>query len=136
MSANASCLSVQNIVSSNLLYKNVKIKIYRTVILPVVLYGRETCSLTLREKRRLRVFENRVYRRIFGPNRDEETGKWRKLHNEDMNDPYPSPNIVRVIRSSRMRWGCHMAHMGSRIVVHRVFVGNVRKRPLGRPRRR
>jgi len=81
------------------LSKNIKIKIYRTVILPVVLYGCETWSLTLREERRLRVFENRVLRRIFGPKRDEVTGYWRKLHNEKLNDLYCPPNIVRVIKS-------------------------------------
>jgi len=77
---------VQNILSSNLLSKNVKIKIYRTVILPVLLYGCKTWSLTLREELRLRVFENRVLRRIFGPTRDEVTVEWRILHNEELND--------------------------------------------------
>jgi len=76
-----------------LLSKNLKIKIYRTVILPLVLYGCETWSLTLREERRLRVFGNRVLRRIFGPKRDEVTREWRKLHNEEPNDLYPSPSI-------------------------------------------
>jgi len=88
---------VQNLLSSSLLSKNLKIKIYRTTILHVVLYGCETWSLTLREERRLRVFENRVFRRIFGPKRDEVTGEWRKLRNEELNDLYSSPNIVRVI---------------------------------------
>jgi len=78
--------SVQNLLSSSLLSKNLKIKIYRTIILPVVLYGCETWSLTLREERGLRVFENRVLRRIFGPKRDEVTGEWRKLHTEELND--------------------------------------------------
>ena len=78
--------SVQNLLSSRLLSKNVKIKIYRTIILPVVLYGCETWSLTLREERRLRVFENMVLRRIFGPRRDEVTGDWRGLHNEELNE--------------------------------------------------
>jgi len=82
---NACCHSVQNLLSSSLLSKNLKIKIYRTVILPVVLYGCETWSLTLREERSLRVFENRVLRRIFGPKRDEATWEWRKLHNEELN---------------------------------------------------
>jgi len=76
---------------------------YRTIILPVVLYGRETWSLTLREERKLRVFENMVLRRIFGPRRDEVTGEWRRLLNKQLNDLYSSPNIVRVIKSRRMR---------------------------------
>ena len=87
---------MQNLLSSSLLSKNLKIKIYRTIILPV-LYGCETWSLSLREEHRLRVFENSVLRRIFGPKRDGVTGEWRKLHNEELNDLYSSPNIVRVI---------------------------------------
>jgi len=83
--------------------KNLKIKMYRTIILPVVLYGCETWSLTLREERRLRVFEHRVLRRIFGPRRDEVIGEWRKLHNEKLNDLYSLPYIIRVIKSRRMR---------------------------------
>ena len=98
-SGNACYHSVQNLFSSSLLSKNLKIKIYRTVILPVVLYGCETWSLTLREERMLRVFESRVFRRIFGPKRDEVTGEWRKLHNEELNNLYSSPNIVQVIKS-------------------------------------
>ena len=94
--------SVQNLLSSSLLSKNIKILIYRTIILPIVLYGCETWSLTLREERRLRVFENRVLRRIFGPKIDEVTGEWRKLHNKELNNLYCSPNIVRVIKSRRM----------------------------------
>ena len=87
-SGNACYQSVQNILCSRLLSKNLKIKIYRTVILPVVFYGYETWSLTLREGRKLRVFENRVMRRIFGPRRAEVTGEWRRLHNEELNDLY------------------------------------------------
>ena len=90
----ACCHSVQNLLSSSLLSKNLKIKIYRTIILPVVLYGCEIWSLTLREEHRLRVFENRVLRGIFGPRRDGVRGEWRKLHNEGLNDLYCSPNVV------------------------------------------
>jgi hypothetical protein len=86
-----------------LLPKNTKIRVYRTIILSVVLYGCGTWSLTPREEQRLRVFENRVLRRIFGPKRDEATGKWRRLHNEELNDLYSSANIIRVIKSRRMR---------------------------------
>jgi len=87
-SGNACCHSVQNVLCSSLLSKYLKIKINRTVTLPVVVYGCETWSLTLREERRLRVFENMVLRRIFGPRRDEITGEWRRLHNEELNDLY------------------------------------------------
>jgi hypothetical protein len=86
---------VQKLLSSSLLSKYLKIMIYRTIVLPFVLYGCETWSLTLREERRLRVFENRVLRGIFGAKRDEVTGEWRKLHNEELNDLYSLPNIVR-----------------------------------------
>jgi len=97
---------------SRLLSKNLKIKVYRIIILPVVLYGCETWLLTLRDERKLWVFENMVLRRIFGPRRDEVTGEWRRLHNEGLNDLYSSPNIVRVIKSRRMRWAGHVARMG------------------------
>jgi hypothetical protein len=128
---------VQKLLSSRLLSKNLKIKIYRTIILPVVLYGFETWSLTLREERRLRVFENRVLRKVFGPKGDKVTGEWRKLHNEELNDLYPLPNIVRVVKSRRMRWAGHLARMWEDRGVHRVLVGKPEgKRPLGRPRRR
>ena len=113
---------MQNILSSRLLFKNLKIKIDRIIILPVVLYGCETLSLTLREERKLRVFENMVLRRIFGPRRDEVTGEWRRLHNEELNNLYCSPNIVRVIRLRRMRWAGHVARMGEERGVYRVFV--------------
>jgi PAS domain-containing protein len=127
---------VQNILSSSLLSKNLKSKIYRIIILPVVLYGCETWSLTLREERRLRVFENRVLRRIFGAKRDEVTGEWRKPHIEELNDMYSSPTVVRMIKSKRMRWAGHVARMGERDV-YRVLVGKPEgKRPLVRPRRR
>ena len=93
---------MQNLLSSSLLSKNLKIKIYRTIIVPVVLYGCETWSLTLREEHRLKVFENRVLRRIFGPKRDGVTGEWRKLNNEELNDLYCPSNLVRVIKLRRM----------------------------------
>ena len=89
-------------------------------ILPVVLYGSETWSLTLRDKRRLRAFEDRLLRKIFGPKGDQVTGGWRKLHNEELNDPYCSPNIVRVIKSRRMRWVGHVVHIGERRGIYRV----------------
>jgi len=85
--------------------------IYITIILPVVLYGCETWSLTRREERKLRVFENIVLRRIFGPTRDEVTREWRRLHNEELNDLYSSPSIVRVIKSRRMKWAGHVARI-------------------------
>jgi hypothetical protein len=102
---------IQNLLSSRLLLKNVKIRIYKAIILPVVLYGCETWSLTIKKEHRLRVFENRVLRRIFGPKRDEMTGGWRKLYNEKLRDLYCSPSIIRIIKSRRMRWAGHVARM-------------------------
>jgi hypothetical protein len=100
----------------------------------VVLYGCETWSLTLRDERRLRVSENRLLRKVFGPKMDEVTGEWRKLHNEELNDLYSLPNIVRVVKSRRMGWAGHVAHMGEDRGVHRVLVGKPDgKRPLGAP---
>jgi hypothetical protein len=91
----------------------------------------------LREERRLRVYENRVLRRIFEPRRDEVTGEWRKLHNEELNDLYPSPNIVRVIKSKRMRWAVHAARVGESRDVYRVCLEQPEgRRPLRRPKRR
>jgi hypothetical protein len=90
----------------------VKIKIYKNIILPVVLCESETWSLTLREEHRLRVFGNRMLRRIFGPKRDEVTGGWRKLHNEELHGLYSSPSIIRVFKARRMRWAGHVARMG------------------------
>jgi len=105
--------------------------------LSVVLNGCETWSLILREERRLRVFENRVLRRIFGPRRDEVAREWRKLHNEELNDLYSSLRIVRVIKSRRIMWAGHVARIGERRGVDRVLVGiSEGKGPLGRPRRR
>jgi hypothetical protein len=125
---------VQNLLSSRLLSKNLKINMYRTIILPVVSYGCETWSLTLREERRLR---NRVLRRVFGPKMDEVTEEWRKLHKEELNDLYSLPNIVRVVKLRRMRWAGHVARRGEERGVHRVLVGKPeRKRPLVRSGRR
>jgi hypothetical protein len=110
-SGNAYYRSVQSLLSSCLLSRNVKVKIYKTTILPVVLYGCETLSLTLGEEHRMRVFENRVIRRISGPKRNEVTGKWRMLHSEELHILYPSPNIIRQIISRKMRWAGHVAQM-------------------------
>jgi hypothetical protein len=128
--------SVQNLLSSRLISNDLKIKIRRTVILPVVLYGCETWSLTLREEHRLRVFENRVLSRIFGSKRVEDRS-WTKLHNDELHSLYSSLNIVRVIKSRRMRWPGHVACVGEGRNIYRVLVGEPeRKRPLGRPRYR
>jgi hypothetical protein len=102
----------------------------------MVLHGCETWLLTLRDERRLRVFENRLLRRVFGPKRDEVTWEWRKLHNAELSDLYSLPNILRVVKS-RMRWAGHVARMGEGRGEHRVLVGKPEgKRPLGRTRRR
>jgi hypothetical protein len=97
-----------------LLFKIIKIRIYKNIILPVVLYECETWSLTLREEHRLRVFENRVLRIIFGPKRYEVTGDWRKLQNEELHNLYSSPRIIRTIKSRRIGWYAHEAGMGRR----------------------
>ncbi|KAJ4442625.1 hypothetical protein ANN_04214 [Periplaneta americana] len=125
------------LLSSSLLSKNLKVRIYKTVILPVLLYGCETWTLTLREEHRLRVFENKVLRKIFGAKRDEVTGEWRKLHNTELHALYSSPVIIRNIKSRRLRWAGHVARMGESRNVYRVLVGRPEgKRRLGRPRRR
>jgi hypothetical protein len=115
-------------LSSCLLSRNVNVKIYKTIIVPVVLYGYETWSLTLREEHRLRV---KVLRRIFGPMRDEMTGEWRKLHNEELHILYSSPNIIRQIKSRRLKWAGHVARMGKEKIVYKVLIGkSAGKRPL------
>jgi len=107
------------------------------IVVLIKMYGCETWSLTLREERKLRVFENMVFRRIFGPRWDEVTGEWRRLHNEELNDLYCSPNIVRLLKSRRMRWVGHVARMGEERGVYRDLVGKPKgKRPVGRPRHR
>jgi hypothetical protein len=108
-SGNACYHSVQNLLSTN-----ITIRIYKTIILPVVLYGCATWSLTVSEEHRLRVFENKVLRRIFGLKRNEVTGGWRKLHNEELYKLYPSPSIIRMITSRRMRWEGHAVCMGEK----------------------
>jgi hypothetical protein len=105
------------------------------IILPVVLYGCEAWSLTLREEDRLRVFENRVLRGISGPKRDEVTGGWRKLHNEELHNLYSSPSIIRMIKSRRMRRTGHVAQVGEKKNEYKILVGKLQgKRSLGRPR--
>ena len=102
-----------------------------------MLYGRENWPLTLREERRLRVSGNRMLRRIFGPKKGEVTREWKKLHNEELNDLYSSPSIVRVIKSRRMRWTGHVTRMGERRGAYRILVVKPEgKRPLGRTRHR
>jgi hypothetical protein len=122
-SGNACYHSVQNLLSSRLLSKNIKIKIYKTTILPVVLYGCETWSLILRETHRLRVLENRVLRRILSPKRNKVTGDWRKLHNEELHNFYSSPKIIRMIKSKGMRWAGHVARMGAKMNAYMIMEG-------------
>jgi hypothetical protein len=113
------------------LSKKLKIRICKTKILPVVLYGCETWSLTLREEHR------QGAEVIFGPKRDEVTGEWRKLHNEELRDLYSSPSIIRIIKSRRMRWAGCVARIGEKRNAYRLLVGKAEgKRPLVRPRRR
>jgi hypothetical protein len=120
-----------------MLSRDLTIIIYKTIILPAVLYGCETWSLTLREEHRLRVFENRVLRRIFEPQRDEVTGEWRKLHSGQIHDLYSSPSIIRIIKSRRMRWASHVGRMREKSNAYRLLVGKSEgKRPPIRPRRR
>ena len=125
------------ILFSGLLSKNIKIKIYRTVILPAVLYGCETWLLTLREECRLRVFENRVLRRIFRPKKNKVTGEWRKLYNEELTDLYSTPNIIWLRKSRRMRWAGCVALMGERRGAYSVSVWKPEgKKPPVKPRHR
>jgi hypothetical protein len=106
-----------------LLSKNIIIRIYKTIILPVDLYGWATWYLTLREEHRLRMFENRVLRRIFGPRRDKVTGDWMKLHTQELHNFYSSPNIIIMITSRRMRWAGHVARLGETMNAYRILVG-------------
>jgi hypothetical protein len=117
-----------------LLSKFIKIKIHRNIIQPAVLYGCETWSLIFREKHKLRVFESRGLMRIFGPKRGKVTGEWSNLHNDKLNDLYSSPNIVWVIKSNKMKWVGHLAHMWESRGVYRIWWGILRDRDhLGDP---
>jgi hypothetical protein len=116
-SAKACYHSVQNLLSSRLLLKSAKMRMHKIIILPVVLFEFQTWSLTSKAEHRFGLFENRVRRRIFGPKRDEVTGMWRKLHNEELHDLYPSPSIITLIKSRRMKWTGQIARMG-RIITH------------------
>jgi hypothetical protein len=121
---------------SRLLSKNVKIRVHKTIILPMVLYGCETSFLSLREEHTLSVFEDRALRRIFGRKRDEVTGEWRKLHNEEHHDLNSSPSIIRIMKLRTMRWEGTVARMREKRSAYRLLVGKPEgKRPLGRPRR-
>ena len=132
---NACYYSIEKILSSHLLSKKLKLNTYKTVILPVVLYGCETWSLTLREENRSKVFENEVLRKIFGAKKDEITGEWRKLHNADLHAFYSSQNIIRSLKSRRLRWAGHVARMDESRNAYRVLVGKPEgKRLLGRHR--
>jgi hypothetical protein len=136
-SGNACYHSFQSLLSSRLLFRNLKVKIYKTIILSFVLYGCGAWSLTLREEHRVRVFENRVLRRIFGPKQDEVMEEWRKFHSGELYNLYLSPDIVRQIKLRRMSWVGHVAHMGEGRNLYRVLVGNPGgKGPLERPRHR
>jgi hypothetical protein len=124
------------LLSSHLLQK-LKINIKKAVILPVVLYGCETWSLVVREEDRMRVSEKRILGRIFGTEREEVVGGWRRLHNEELHNLYASPNTIRVIKSRRMIWAGHVALLGGMRNAYKILVGkSEQKRPLGRPRRR
>ena len=108
---NACYYSLEQMLSSRLLSKKLKVNTYKIIILPVVLYGCETWSLTLRQEHRLRVLENKVLRKIFGAKRDDITGEWRKLHNAELHALYSSPDIIRKLKSGRLRWAGHLARM-------------------------
>jgi hypothetical protein len=133
---NACYHSVQNLLSSSLLFNiqkyTVKIKIYISIILMIVSYGCETWSLTLWEEGSLKVLENRVLKRVFGPKSDDVTGEWKKVRNEELSDLYSSPNVIREIKSRRMIWSRHVARMGERRGAYRFLVGKLEgKRQLG-----
>jgi hypothetical protein len=136
-SGNACYHSVQYLLSSRLLWRNVKIRIYTTIIFLVALYGCETWSLTLREGHRPSSFDNRVLKSTFGLERYEVRVQWKNVHNKEIHDLYSSPGIIRMMKSRRMRWAGHVAQMRNERKVNRLFVRKPEgKRPLGRPRYR
>ncbi|CAH1397560.1 unnamed protein product [Nezara viridula] len=133
---NACYFSVTKVLSSRLLFRNLKIRIFKTIILPTVVYGCETWPLTLRDEQRLKVFENKVLRRIFGPKKDELTGEFRRLHNAELRELYPG-NIIEVISSRRIKWACKVVGLSNeRIPKRLIFAVPNGKRPRGRPKRR
>jgi hypothetical protein len=128
-SRNACYRSNQNLLSSHLLSRNVKMRIYKTAVLPVALHGCQTSSLALRKEQRLRVFENRMLRRLFRPTSGEVAGGWRKLHNEELHHLYSSPNVNRIMNSRRMKWAEHVAHMRMRTnASYRILVGKTTRK--------
>jgi hypothetical protein len=136
-SGNACYHSVQNFLSSRLRSKNIKVRIYKIVILSAILYGCATFCLTLRDTHRLRLFENRMLRRMCGAKRDEETGGWRKLHNQELHNFYSSTGIIRMIKSRKMRWAGHVTRIGEKRIACIILVGKPEgRRPLEKPRRR
>ena len=136
-SGNACFYATNKLLKSRLLSRKTKIRIYKTIILPVVLYGCETWPLTRAQENRFRVFENKVLRKIFGTKKDEVGWEYRKLHNHELEELYKSPSIVRIIKSRRLRWAGHVARMSEERTARTIFAQKPRsKRPLGRPTRR
>ena len=129
--------SLEKILSSLLLSKKLKVNTYKTIILPVILYGCETWSLTLRKEQWLMVSENKVLRKILGAKRDKYTGEWRKLHNAELHALYSSPNIIKKLKSRRLKWAGHVVRMEQSRNAYRVLVGNLEgKRPKEKLRHR
>jgi hypothetical protein len=138
-SGNTCCCSVQSLLPSHLLSRNVKVKIYKTIIMPVVFYGWEMWCVTLREEHRLRVFENRVLRGIFGPERDQVTGEWRKLYSGELHKcTHHQISLRRLNQGEEVGWACGMHGRGEKIVHNFKGVDGKPEgmRPFGRPRYR
>ena len=120
-------------MSSRILSRNIKLRIYKTIILSVVLYGCETRSLTLKEEKKLRIFENKIARKIFGPRKDEQRDEWRKLHNLELYNLYGIPDIIRTLRLRRLQLARNVARMGNGRRAHKFLVGKSEgTRPRGR----